>query len=195
MSDAEQVLEFARRVDLRAAVGYTWFVVIPPGDPGENSLADVRDELEVALGITIRTVTAGTAPVHDFIAAVMTNPSDTVLLSGLDEWEDAHWQALDIQRSALERPGTIILMLSPSSVVRLSNSAPNIRSFIGGSFIPLAPGRGALTESERRARIKNLETSYGLPSAEIIAKAEHKNLAPDPIFVEWLVLLGRGDLV
>lgn len=195
MSNPELVLEVARRIDLRAEGGYTWFVVIPSGTPGENSLADVKDELEVALGMTIRTVTAGTGAVHDFISAIRTNSSDTVLLSGLDDWDEASWRALDIQRSALERRGTIILMLSPNAVLRLTNNAPNIRSFIGGSFIQLAPSGGALTEAERRTRIKELEMSYGLPSEEVIEKAKSSTLVPDPAFVEWLVLLGRGDLV
>lgn len=179
VNGSEPVLEVARRIDLRSESGYAWFVVVPSGEAGENSLADVKDALEVALSEPIRTVTAGTGAVHDFIAAVQINAADTVLLSGLDDWDDAKWRALDIQRSALERPGTIVLMLSPSSVLRLCNYAPNIRSFIGGSFVQLAPGGGILSETERHRRIKELEENYGLSSEEVFEKAKAGKLGPD----------------
>jgi hypothetical protein len=195
VNDSEPVLEVARRIDLRSESGYAWLAVIPSGEAGENSLVDVKDELEVVLDKPIRTVSAGTGAVHDFISAIQRNSGDTVLLSGLDDWDEANWRSLDIQRSALERPGTIILMLSPNSVLRLSSYAPNIRSFVGGSFIQLAPEGGILSEQERRLRIQALEDHYGLTSEQVIEMAKAGKLDPGPIFVEWLVLIGRGDLV
>ena len=191
----EPVVDIARRIQFRADGGYAWFVLMPSGDPGENALTDVKDELEVVLAANIRVVTAGTVPIHDFIAAINRSSEDVVLVAGLDEWTDEHWIAFDIQRSSLERKGAVVLFLSAPSVLRLSNHAPNIRSFVGGSIFQLAPGGGLFSESDRRLRIKELEDYYGATSDEVVARATQRNLDPDPNFVEWLVLLGRGDLV
>ena len=195
MSTPNPVLDIARRVDVRSEAGYAWLVLIPSGQPGENSIADLRDELEVALNTTVRIVTAGTAHVHDLVLTIVERSDDVVLLCDLDEWSDENWAALDIQRSALERRGAMVLMLSPASLVRLSNVAPNIRSYIGGSIFQLASGGGMLTGSERDLRIRALEGYYGLTSQQVVEKAEQHILPLDPSFVEWLVLLGRGDLV
>lgn len=52
-----------------------------------------------------------------------------------------------------------------------------------------------LTTWERAARIGELEARYGLSSADVIKAAESGTLPPGPHFVEWLILLDRGDLV
>ena len=195
VSTPSPVLDIARRAELRAEGGYAWFALIPSGQPGENSIADVRDELEVALNATVRVVTAGTAPVHKLVSTITERSDDIVLICDLDGWGDNDWAAFDIQRSALERRGAMMFVLSAASLLRLSNIAPNIRSYIGGSIFQLASAGGILTNPERDSRIKDLESHYGISSQDVIEKAEQHALALDPNFVEWLVLLGRGDLV
>jgi hypothetical protein len=52
-----------------------------------------------------------------------------------------------------------------------------------------------MTAAERRQRISSLESHFQISSAEVIARAEAGRLPTEPHFVEWLVLLDRGDLV
>ena len=52
-----------------------------------------------------------------------------------------------------------------------------------------------MTAAERQQRISSLELHFHISSAEVIARAEAGNLPIEPHFVEWLVLLDRGDLV
>jgi hypothetical protein len=194
-SPPNHLLDIARRVELRAESGYTWLVLILSDEPGENSIADVRDELEAALNATVRIVTPGNAHIHDVVSSIVTRPDDVVLLCDLDDWDDESWAAFDIQRSALERKGAIVLVLSSASLVRLGNVAPNIRSYIGGSIFQLAPAGGIMTSEDRDSRVKELEEHFGLSSQQVVEKAEQHTLILDPTFVEWLVLLGMGDLV
>ena len=98
-------------------------------------------------------------------------------------------------RSALERRGPVILLLSPGTFAGLSEFAPNIRSFIGPSIFAASPEGGIMTEKERESRVSELALHYGTSNEEIVLKAESGELPPEPQFVEWLVLLGRGDLV
>jgi hypothetical protein len=52
-----------------------------------------------------------------------------------------------------------------------------------------------MTEEERQRRLADLAAHYKLDNEQVIRLAEARTLPPDPEFVEWLVLLGRGDLL
>ena len=52
-----------------------------------------------------------------------------------------------------------------------------------------------MTEEERQERLKELSEHFGLTAEEVVQKAEARELPHEPEFVEWLVLLDRGDLV
>jgi hypothetical protein len=77
----------------------------------------------------------------------------------------------------------------------LCEHAPNIRSFVGGSIVYLGILGDAMTASERQQRISDLESHFQITSAEVILQAESGTLPTEPHFIEWLVLLDRGDLV
>jgi hypothetical protein len=48
---------------------------------------------------------------------------------------------------------------------------------------------------QRFARIAELEEWSGMTSKEMLEKAEGRTLGGDPYYAEWLVLLGRGELL
>lgn len=52
-----------------------------------------------------------------------------------------------------------------------------------------------MAADERAERLRQLCDFYGLNNDEIIEKARKRELPAEPEFVEWLALLGRGDLV
>jgi len=85
--------------------------------------------------------------------------------------------------------------MAPDAVGRLTEFAPNIRSFIGSSIFLAGPEPGIMTDKERESRLEELRQHYQLSDQEIVRRAEAKELPPEPHFVEWLVLVGRGDLV
>jgi hypothetical protein len=117
------------------------------------------------------------------------------VISDLDQADANYWRALDINRSGLLRLGPVILWLSSMGLTGLCEHAPNIRSFVGGSIVYLGILGDAMTASERQQRISDLESHFQITSAEVILQAESGTLPTEPHFIEWLVLLDRGDLV
>ena len=120
---------------------------------------------------------------------------DVVVVRGLEAWNDAALAALDINRSAVERPGFVILWLARAHLDRFFRSAPNLASWIGGTIFQVGTDRGWMTEEHRRARLTELSSHYHLKPEDVIQMAANRSLPPDAAFVEWLVLLGREDLV
>lgn len=88
-----------------------------------------------------------------------------------------------------------MLWLSAAGVSDLCSHAPNLRSFIGGSIFIVGSKGGEMAADERAERLRQLCDFYGLNNDEIIEKARKRELPAEPEFVEWLALLGRGDLV
>jgi len=101
---------------------------------------------------------------------------------------------VDLNRTRLQRSSTTVLVLDPTSIERLENTAPNFASWIGGNIWHLEqaqPLDGALAEQ----RLVALRRWSGLDDLEVIRRAEAGALSPDPEYAEWLTLLGRGDLL
>lgn len=185
--------EIARRLELRG--GSAWAVVLKPAQHRESALEALQDELDVYLGGPVRLLDASQLPVVDLREQLHTPPHDVVVLGGLDNFDEQRWAALDINRDGIARPGALVLWLSSGGVQGLCRNAPNIRSFVGGSIFPLGPDGGIMTEAERRRRLDDLAAHYKLDNEQVIQLAEDQKLPPEPEFAEWLVLLGRGDLL
>ena len=185
--------EIGRRLEIRGT--HAWLVLVRPAEAHEEALEDLRTELSVMLERPVRIVDAGRVSITELRQDIRTPPDDIVLLTGLDGFDEASWAALDLNRSGLERPGAIIMWLSSSAVLTLSRHASSVRSFVGGSFFALGPQGGIMSGEERDRRLNELAEHFQLSSEHVLGMAQAGQLPPDPLFVEWLVLLGRGDLV
>jgi hypothetical protein len=189
----EPLVEIARRLEIRAA--NSWIAVLAPYAARDTAREDLIAELESFLQVRARVVAV--KPVSfDALRKALHRPSDdaVILFVGADV-EASDWSSVDLMRSALERDGPVLLLMAPDAVGQLTEFAPNIRSFIGASIFIAGPDGGIMTEEERQSRLKELRQHYQLDDEEVVRKAESKELSPEPEFVEWLVLLGRGDLV
>jgi len=187
------MVEIARRLDIRGP--NPWLAVLGPPAGSTVALQELQTELRSFLRIPTRVFPLETATFEELREALQQPGHDAVVLTASTGLASEKWSSLDVMRSALERAGPIVLWMAPDAVAGLADFAPNIRSFIGASIFMAAPDGGMMTDSERRQRLKELEEHYGLTSEEIVRRAESRELPPEPHFVEWLVLLGRGDLV
>jgi hypothetical protein len=70
-----------------------------------------------------------------------------------------------------------------------------VSSWIGSRVYDLELGLEILTEAESQQRLEALEQFTGKTDEEVICLAETGQLPTDPEYGEWLVLLGRGDLL
>jgi len=187
----QPAFEIGRRIEIRG--GNTWVVVLGP-DTTNDSIAGFIADLSASLSRTVRVVT-GAGSMDGLLTALASPADDPVLIADLDGVDAEAWSALDINRSGLAREGAVILWLSSYGLANLSCSAPNLRSFVGGSIFPLSPDGSTLTPEERASRIAELEDHFRMTSEQAIAQAVAGTQPSDPLFVEWLVLLDRGDLV
>ncbi len=122
---------------------------------------------------------------------------------GFDRFDEAAWAKLDRDRTRLERSparstdlesAIVVLVLSEQAYGTLQACAPNLASWIGGSVFGLEP-EGGLSTVDREARLEELRRWGSMTDDEMIRNARAGTLRPDPYFAEWLVLLGRGDLL
>ena len=184
--------EIGRRMEIRGP--FAWLAILSAVADGKATLENLAAELGAVLETPVRIVHySGSA--EELRSELRKDASDPVLISSLNLADGEHWSVLDINRSGLIREGAIILWLSVDDLTRLCTFAPNVRSFIGGSIFHVSKSGDALTTAERLERISSLEAHFQISSSDVIALAEAGNLPTEPHFVEWLVLLDRGDLV
>ncbi len=189
----EPSFDIGRWIDIRGP--YSWFVVLRPTKDAESALQGFTADLSAALDEPIRIIRPTGELIENLRAALCEPKGDTVLIADLDQVDAGTWSALDINRSGFARPGAVILWLSIVGLVGLCQHAPNIRSFVGGSIFYLGRHSEAMTTAERQQRISDLEMHFSMTSDEVVRLAETRTLPAEPHFVEWLVLLDRGDLV
>ena len=188
----EPAFEIGRRLEIRES--YAWFVVLRPAED-EDALPNFVADLSAVLDQTVRIVHSFGSSFEKLRNELNEPAADPVLIPDLDQADTERWSALDVNRSAWLREGAVVLWLSAAGIANLCSYAPNIRSIVGGSIFNLGTDGGAMTAAERDQRIADLESHFQMNSAEVISQAESGVLPTEPHFVEWLVLLDRGDLV
>jgi hypothetical protein len=52
-----------------------------------------------------------------------------------------------------------------------------------------------MSRKQVKARLKSLQEECQLTNEQVVTLAEQDLLPPSAVFVEWLILLDRGDLV
>ena len=189
----EPAFEIGRRVEIRGP--YAWFVVLKPTAEVEAALDAFVAEFSAFLGEQVRIIHGLNRSLEGLRSDLNDPENDPVVISDLDQADANFWSALDINRSSLVRLGPVILWLSSVGLTSLCGHAPNIRSFVGGSIVYLGIHGDVMTASERHQRISELESHFKITSADVIIRAKSGTLPTEPHFIEWLVLLNRGDLV
>jgi hypothetical protein len=190
---SQPFIEIARRLEMQGP--HTWVAILSSGGDPTAACDDLSTELESLLQMPARVVPLRGSSFETLREELHQPEDDAVILFAGADLEANEWSSLDTMRSALERTGPVVLWIAPDAVARLSEHAPNIRSFIGSSIFVAGREPGIMTESERESRLQELRQHYKLSDQEILRRAEAHELPSEPHFVEWLVLLGRGDLV
>ncbi|HEY4241292.1 MAG TPA: hypothetical protein VGM88_15835 [Kofleriaceae bacterium] len=128
----------------------------------------------------------------ELIDAVLTRSADTVfLIVGLEKWSSDDAMILDGKRNALEGR-TVLFCTNDDGLTKLAEFAPNVYSWLGGQCLRYDASEGVMNVEER---LVSLRTHYALSDADVEQLAREGKLPAEPAFVEWLVLIGRGDLI
>jgi len=194
MPSALTVAELALRAAARAGTG-DWLVLVVPEAFVAVVPGEVKAELE-GFGAWqvewIRDVTEAGELARRFQEAVRER---VLLLSGVQGFSQVEWKHLDMLRSRLMRERPVILVISPGALAEMARNCPNLTSWIGGSVWEIDTTTERLSPEEKEARLEALREWSGLADEEVIRRAEEGTLPKEPEFAEWLVLLGRVELI
>lgn len=185
--------EFSLRVATRPAKG-DWFVLATP----RHQLAETQETLAADVEAFMQRppkVTSMVENSRDLVRAIRASTDGVVLIGGLEGFSDVEWRSVDLMRSRLEGARTVVLLMSPRQLDLLAGSAPNLASWLTGGIWRLDEDIEQLSETERAGRLETLRTSTGKSDEDIIEGAQNGTLSREPQFAEWLLLLGRSDLI
>jgi hypothetical protein len=156
-----------------------------------TALAELEEELAT---MEVNAVVSSARSAEELIEESRTLVG-TVLVDACG-FETEDWSLLDRRRSTLQ-PGTFIFVTTPQSFDTFMRAAPHLSSFFGANVFTQPDSEHQRREraDARAARLASLRAWSGMNDDEVIARATAKTLARDPEYAEWLVLLGRGDLL
>jgi hypothetical protein len=194
MSSIFSIDELLQRVGAQSDNGNVWFVLTLALEHHAALAEDLGDVLEIFTESNVASL-SGNAGVVPFVASIASTEAASLILSGLESWTTQDWRQLDALRSNLAVQRNAFLLLSEPATSRMLNHAPNLASWIGGRVYPFTYGTEFLTVEEQEDRLGDLRSWAGKTDDEIIALAASHQLSPEPEYGEWLVLLGRGDLI
>jgi hypothetical protein len=194
MSTFVSIDEFLRRVGAQPDDGRNWFVLTLPFKHHEALVEDLGEVLEIFTegAVASRSAINGVTP---FVESIKSANEAFLILSGFEQWTMQDWRHLDALRSDLTVKRNAFLLLSELATSMMLSQAPNFASWIGVKVYDFTYGTEFLTADEQEDRLVGLRSWSGKTDDEIIALANSNQLSPEPEYGEWLVLLGRGDLI
>ena len=121
------VAEFA----LRAGTQPGWSVLVVDAQQAQTASDALLDELRDIDDSPVASI-AATKPA-DVVARIQSSGAATIVMTGLDAFDDSDWHHLDLLRSRLARDGCTILVLSSEAMNRFAEAAPNLASWLGAT--------------------------------------------------------------
>lgn len=185
--------EFIQRVAVQPN-GNIWSVLVVSNLNEGKFIKELRESLELFAECSIGTI-SGTDGVTALVNKIQEACESYLIIWEFEDWENQDWRQLDQMRSKLVKKRGVTLVISEKLVQIMFTSAPNIVSWVGSRVYAFIEGAELLSDEERQARLLALNEWSGLSNAEVIEMAQLHKLPSDPEYGEWLVLLGRGDLI
>ncbi len=174
--------------------GNIWTVLVVEISDINEVVEELSETISIFSECKIKIISAQNGA-SELIEQIVQSSEDYLLLWTFESWDCKDWYRLDACRSSLSKLRGGMLVLSSTSAEMMLNCAPNFCSWVGSRIYALAKDSEFLTDQEREIRLSTLREWLGRSDAEVIASAESRQLPLTPEYGEWLVLLGRGDLI
>jgi hypothetical protein len=171
-----------------------WSVLITAPNQQQQALTELEESIPIFIDSSVKVIPI-TPGLESVIAVIQASEDEYVLLWQFDSWQPEQWQQFDYGRSQFSHDKGGILLFTPHAAAQFQRYAPNFASWVGSRVYDLQLGLEILTETESQQRLEALQQSTGKTDAEVIRLAESGQLPTDPEYGEWLVLLGKGDLL
>jgi len=191
---AAPIFKIVRLIDLQPP-GETGFCMLVASSADAELITELRQELDVQIAASLSVLDVKDLTAVALVEQLRTKQDAAVLIYGFETWADDQFASLDVNRSRLETGAFLVFTVDLETAGRFLNCAPNIRSFLGANIFVTTPDPSVMSLQEISDRLNQLRTYYGLSDKAVIERAASGDLSPDPHFVEWLVLLGRSELV
>ena len=179
-----------RLIAIRGAAAYAAYLVAAGAAP--DVIAELGEELSAfdpELAIEILGPGRG-----ELLLRALARPTREVVVVDAAGYGDRDWGLLDRRRSSLARAGLMVFVTTPASFEKLMQTAPNLASWLGAFVFEHAPSAQGNAEA-REQRLAALRSWAQKSDQDVIVAATQGLLPADPAYAEWLVLLGRGDLL
>jgi hypothetical protein len=170
-----------------------WSVLVTAPEQQQQALTELEESIPIFTDEAVKVI-AITSDIEALIHAIRSSEA-YILLWQFDIWQPEQWQQFDYARSRFSHDKGGIILLTLHSARQLQTYAPNFASWIGSRVYELQLGLEILTEAESQQRREGLQQFTNKTDIEVIRLAETGQLPTDPEYGEWLVLLGRGDLL
>jgi hypothetical protein len=172
-----------------------WSIFVLETGVASDKIEDFKEEIEIISSRSVSIFMANEG-VEALLKELDDSISDYYLIWNFDSWDVDQWQMFDMLRSHLDR-GTFggVLILSKQAVELMFDYAPNFTSWAGGRVYALQESSSYLTEEEIEGRLTGFRIEYNYSDEQLIDLASKKDLSLNPDLGEWLVLLGREDLI
>lgn len=177
--------ELAARVVLDGSTG-SWFVA---GIDDHEAATLLGEEIESISEESVAVLTVNDR--DSLVAGSHEHASGLAIFFTTARLEDLH---LDSARSNLQRERAAVLAVRPHQLVRIASFAPHFTSWAGNRVFTVEEDR-FLDEDAIEARLVALRDHYGMNDDEFLARVASDELPAEPEHAEWLVLLGRSDLL
>ena len=186
--------ELAFRVTANPGPG-VWFSLLVPEAEIAYAAKCLADEIESAGDTAVSQLESSSSDARDLADRVKRAGTAILVVSGLERLSDAEWRHLDLLRSRFQRDQAVVLVLGKRAFEALMRGAPNLASWLGGSTWQWDANATALSDEEKEKRLQAIREWTSMSDAEVLVLAEHHRLPAEPEYAEWLVLLGRGELL
>ena len=169
-------------------------MLIAPSVRGEF-ITDLREELHLQISASLGVLDVKGLTSADLLNELRSEEGQVVLIYGFEAWHADEFASLDINRSRLETGSFLVFSADLKTAGHFLDNAPNIRSYFGANIFRVGLDPSWMSPQQIAQRLNDLRSQYGLSDSEVADQAIHGSLPPEPHLLEWLVLLGKGDLV
>lgn len=174
--------------------GNIWTILVVDTSDIDKVVEELSDTLSIFTGCDIKAISAQNGST-EMIEQIARASEDYLLLWAFEHWNNDDWHELDSERSRLYKIRGGLLILASTTAEIILNCAPNFFSWVGSRVYVIAKDSEFLTHEECEIRLSALREWSGYSDAKVIELAESHQLPSTPEYGEWLVLLGRGDLI
>ncbi len=185
--------EFLQRIGLQPN-GNIWSALVVSNLGYGELVEELSETLELFTECKVG-ILSGLDGASKLVNKIQEATEDYLIIWELENWDNQNWRKFDLMRSSFFRERGVVLVISEKSVQIMFASATNIVNWLGARVYAVEKSGEKLTNNERQTKLLALSEWSGFSNTQIIEMAESHKLPSDPEYGEWLLLLGREDLI